>query len=66
MARVHLKVAAGLSSTGSTGRVPVGALGLGGVGKQTGHQMCGYVQLVEGRAGCEVSSYIYCAHWCIE
>lgn len=34
MARVYLKVAAGLSSTGSKGRVPAGALGLGGVGKQ--------------------------------
>lgn len=39
---------AGLSSTGSTGRVPAGALGLGGAGKQWGHQMGGYVQRVVG------------------
>lgn len=68
MARVHLKAAGGLSSTGSTGWVPAGALGLGGAGKQWGHQMGGYVQLVEGGVGGEGepqshSSCTFCARW---
>lgn len=71
--RVHLKAAAGLSSTGSTDQVPAGAIRvLVECVRRRGHQIGGSVQLKVQRGGgggedrnlrAAVAPALFYAHW---